>query len=94
MGYCALKQSGHERCGLCGTAHYGSGRTCPNLQSETQIRLMMDALKMSTESREEVELAKTYLRGVLGDLVRRKKAQKAQIAAFAAQNGGMNPPPY
>ncbi len=39
---------------------------------------MLDALKTSTESREYVELARKYLRGVIGDLVRRKKMRKEQ----------------
>ena len=45
---------------------------------------MLDALRMSTESREEIEMARTYLRGVLGDVVRRKKAARAKEAALIA----------
>jgi len=81
IGYCALKRAGAEHCNLCGLAHYGTARTCPHLSSETQVRLMLDALKTSTESRESIEAARSYLRGVIGDLVRKKKRQKElQIA--------------
>lgn len=34
---------------------------------------MLDALKMSTDTKENIDKARTYLRGVVGDLVRRKK---------------------
>jgi hypothetical protein len=37
---------------------------------------MLDALKTSAEPREYVELARSYLRGVVGDLVRRKKVEQ------------------
>lgn len=75
-GYCALKRAGPEHCNLCGLAHYGTARTCPHLSSETQVRLMLDALKTSTEPRESIEAARSYLRGVIGDLVRKKKREK------------------
>lgn len=37
---------------------------------------MLDALKMSTEPKESIEAARNYLRGVIGDLVRKKKREK------------------
>jgi hypothetical protein len=37
---------------------------------------MLDALRTNTEPREHVELARAYLRGVIGDLVQRKKVAK------------------
>jgi chromodomain-helicase-DNA-binding protein 4 len=80
VGYCPLKRSGAEHCGLCGLAHYGTARTCPHLSSETQVRLMLDSLKTSTESRESIEAARNYLRGVIGDLVRKKKREKELIS--------------
>ncbi|PGH08440.1 hypothetical protein GX51_01267 [Blastomyces parvus] len=72
-GYCPLKLAGVEHCGLCGIAHYGRGRTCPHLSSETQVALMLGSLKESPEQRALVDEATKYLRGIRGDLVRRKK---------------------
>lgn len=99
-GYCALKRAGVEHCSLCGLAHYGTARTCPHLSSETQVRLMLDALKTSTESRESIEAARSYLRGVIGDLVRKKKRQKElQMARHGpvlplATPGSQTGPPF
>jgi chromodomain-helicase-DNA-binding protein 4 len=93
-GLCPLKRSGYERCGLCGLAHYGASqrRICPHLRSETQVRLMIDALKVSTEPREHIQLARAYLRGVIGDLVRRKRsAQDKNVVANAAASGSLVP---
>jgi hypothetical protein len=45
------------------------------LNSELQVATMLGALKQSTESPILVEEATKYLRGVRGDLVRRKKAK-------------------
>ncbi|OBT95840.2 hypothetical protein VE01_06068 [Pseudogymnoascus verrucosus] len=78
VGQCPLKRSGVEHCGLCGMAHYGfiqsgSEAACPKFSSETQVRLMLDSLKMSTEPKEIIEPARMYLRGVIGNLVKKKK---------------------
>lgn len=80
MGWCRLKLAGVEHCGLCGMAHFGQGRTCPHLNSETQVATLLGTLKESTESRELVEMASKYLRGVRGNLVqiRRQAERKAQ----------------
>lgn len=75
-GACALKLAGAEYCGLCGLAHYGTARTCPHINSETQVRNMLEALKNSTEPRHLVEAATKYLRGVKGHLVQRKKRDR------------------
>ena len=80
-GYCRLKLAGVEHCGLCGLTHYGQGRTCPHLGSEVQVARMLGALKESTEPRALIEEATKYLRGVRGDLVRKKKAKAAKSAA-------------
>jgi hypothetical protein len=79
-GYCPLKLAGVEYCPLCKMAHYGDGPVCPHLKSETQVRLMMEALKKSPEGRDVVEQAMVYLRGRKGHLVRvkKEKALKAQ----------------
>ncbi|KFY07047.1 hypothetical protein V492_07495 [Pseudogymnoascus sp. VKM F-4246] len=86
VGQCPLKRSGAEHCGLCGLAHYGyvaSGvkAACPHFSSETQVRLMIDSLKMSTEPREIVDEARKYLRGVIGNLVKKKRDAEMQEAA-------------
>lgn len=47
---------------------------------------MLDALKTSTDSKENIERARQYLRGVVGDLVRRKKiARRAMEQAPETQ---------
>ncbi|EPS33346.1 hypothetical protein PDE_08308 [Penicillium oxalicum 114-2] len=65
LGRCRLKMAGYEHCPLCGLAHLGGRRTCPHLHSEDQIRLMLQALQQSPESRDLVTLAKKYVRGIL-----------------------------
>jgi hypothetical protein len=75
-GACPLKVAGVEHCGLCGLAHYGHGRTCPHIKSETQVRAMLEALKSSPENKELVDAAVKYLRGVKGTLVQQKKKKK------------------
>jgi hypothetical protein len=77
-GYCPLKIAGHENCGLCGLAHFGGLQTCPHLQSETQVRLMLDALRTSTEPSDMRENARRVLRGIIGDLVLRKNAAQGK----------------
>ncbi|KFY94121.1 hypothetical protein V498_04047 [Pseudogymnoascus sp. VKM F-4517 (FW-2822)] len=95
VGQCPSKRSGAEHCGLCGLAHYGfiqsgSGAACPQFSSETQVRLMLDALKMSTEPRHIIEPARDYLRGVIGNLVRKKKKE---IELQEARSRPILPPP-
>ncbi|EAS35194.2 chromatin remodeling complex subunit [Coccidioides immitis RS] len=92
QGHCRLKQAGVEHCGLCGIAHFGHSRTCPHLNSEVQVASMLSSLKESTEQRALVEEATKYLRGIRGDLVRRKKHKPARAGAPAApHNPTMNP---
>jgi chromodomain-helicase-DNA-binding protein 4 len=83
QGACELKIAGVEHCGLCGLAHYGIGRTCPHIRSETQVREMMQALKRSPESKELIDLAVKYLRGVKGTLVQSKKREREKALANA-----------
>jgi hypothetical protein len=47
---------------------------------------MLDALRTSTEPREHIELARAYLRGVVGDLVQRKKAAKDKTLLANAES--------
>ena len=60
---CSLKISGVEHCNLCGLAHDGIARTCPQLNSETQVSVMLEALKNSPERKDLVIAAMKYLRG-------------------------------
>ncbi|KAF1912720.1 PHD/FYVE-zinc-finger like domain-containing protein [Ampelomyces quisqualis] len=90
QGACELKAAGVEHCGLCGLAHFGHSRTCPHIKSETQVRAMLEALKNSNESKELVDAAMKYLRGVKGTLVQQKKRDREKAAA-TAQNGGVPP---
>lgn len=90
VGACQLKAAGVEHCGLCGLAHYGQGRTCPHIRSETQVHEMLLALKSSNEPRELVDLAAKYLRGVKGTLVRQKKRDREKAATA---NGAPVPQP-
>jgi hypothetical protein len=52
---------------------------------------MLEALKSSNESKELVDAAMKYLRGVKGTLVQQKKRDREKAAA-TAQNGGVPPP--
>ena len=84
VGFCPLKLAGVEYCGLCGIAHYGYGsRNCPHLQSVTQCRDMLKALKSSTEPQTEKDLAKKYLVNLVGHLNRKKKPREANVAESA-----------
>jgi len=73
QGNCALKRAGVEICNLCGVAHFGHARVCPHINSETQVRNMLIALKESPEAGHLVKEAKKYLAGVKGTLVQKKK---------------------
>ncbi|KAK3698880.1 hypothetical protein LTR37_016757 [Vermiconidia calcicola] len=73
--------AGVEYCNLCGMAHFGSARVCPHIQSETQVRQMLDALKYSNEPEHLVVEAKRYLRGLKGNLVQLKKQKEAKSHA-------------
>jgi hypothetical protein len=67
------------------------GRTCPAFSSETQVRLILDTLNRSQEPPEAVAEAKRYLRGVLGSIVRRKKARRGN--AEPLDGGRLGRPP-
>ncbi|KAI9663859.1 MAG: hypothetical protein M1821_007349 [Bathelium mastoideum] len=75
-GSCPLKLAGTELCPLCGLAHFGDVRACPHMNSETQVREMLAALRDSPESKELVTEVKKYLRGRKGNLVQRKRAER------------------
>ena len=76
VGYCPLKFAKVEHCPLCGIAHYGHQRTCPHLNSITQCRGLLAALKDSRAPSAEIEQAKKYIVGIIGDLQRRKKIKE------------------
>ena len=80
VGYCPLKLAGTELCNLCGLPHYGYQRTCPHLNSITQLRAMIEALKQSTEPLEYRNEAKKKIVGIIGELTqRRKQKQQKQL---------------
>lgn len=89
-GACELKAAGVEHCGLCGLAHYGYGRTCPHIRSETQVREMLQALKNSPEKKELIDLAVKYLRGVKGALVQQKKRDREKAEGRNQNMGATN----
>ena len=82
-GKCPLKRAGVEFCNLCGIAHYGMGRTCPHLQSETQVSYMLRDLKNSPEPKELVSEARRILNGIKGSLVQGKKLKREKQAMLA-----------
>ena len=86
-GSCPLKIAGVEFCPLCGLAHFGTARTCPHINSETQVREMLAALKSSPERKELVAEAHRYLSGVKGTLVRHKKVER-QKKEYERGRGG------
>ncbi|KAF4550351.1 Chromatin remodeling factor mit1-like protein [Elsinoe fawcettii] len=92
LGSCPLKKAGVERCNLCGLAHFGHARICPHINSETQVRAMLDALKQSPEQGPLVREARKYLTGVKGTLVQKKKLEeekrrREREGLFVAQLG-------
>ncbi|KAK6431497.1 hypothetical protein LTR95_012345, partial [Oleoguttula sp. CCFEE 5521] len=95
VGHCPLKLAGVEYCNLCGIAHFGQGRICPHIGSETQVRAMLDALKHSNEPEHLVREATKYLKSLKGNLVQLKKQKAAreyaarEEAAAAAAAFGM-----
>ena len=62
-------------CRICGLAHFGFSRTCPNLSSEVQIRLMLDALENSSEPRMVVDQLRKILRKELAGRAGSRKNQ-------------------
>ncbi|KAI9887534.1 MAG: hypothetical protein M1823_000625 [Watsoniomyces obsoletus] len=85
LGSCPLKLRGFQLCPLCGLAHFGAGPKCPHLQSETQIRTLMEAIKNSVESKDVKDQAMTYLRGVKGAIVVRAKKEARKMEMMVAQ---------
>ena len=75
-GDCPLMLAGLEHCGLCGIAHYGHQRTCPHLTSVTQLRLMVEAIKYSTEPQEIKDLAKKRVVGLIGSINQARRQEK------------------
>lgn len=93
-GSCPLKKAGVEHCGLCGLAHYGKNRTCPHLQSATQVRRMLAALELSNEPVELVDAAQRYCRNLLHNLmvIERKKVKGAQTISSEAPSTSTTTP--
>ncbi|KAI5851862.1 P-loop containing nucleoside triphosphate hydrolase protein [Tricharina praecox] len=80
-GTCSFKQSGVELCPFCKTAHFT--KRCPHMASETQLNLMLESLRESTEAKELVDLAKKVVRGRKG-AIRKEKARTAQLGTSAS----------
>lgn len=76
MGWCRLKVAGLEYCGLCGLAHLGFGRTCPQLNDEAHVTMILDTLKESTESKDLIEHASRYLRLIRGQLIQDRRTRE------------------
>ena len=85
QGQCPLKLAGVEYCNLCGLPHFGYSRTCPHLNSVTQLRLMLEALKNSPEPQGIKDQAKKVVTGIIGDLNQRKRRKAKEIAAHEAR---------
>ncbi|KAJ5929542.1 hypothetical protein N7454_006492 [Penicillium verhagenii] len=83
LGHCPLKGAGVEHCPLCGLAHLGGRRACPNFNSKSQLQLMLQALSQSNEDPSLVNAAKLYLRGVIGHLTHTERKKSAN----AKENG-------
>lgn len=95
MGWCRLKIAGVEHCGLCGLAHLGHSRTCPHLNSESQVATLLQMLKESPEDHQLKDAATKYLRSIRGDLARKREkknqeAEKAKVEAARAARGDVN----
>lgn len=91
-GQCRLKSAGVEHCGLCGLAHYGSGRTCPHLRSETQVTRMLEALKHSQEDPHLKNLAKSYIGGIKGSLAQQRRIKEGIIPPRHRKSNGNGTP--
>ncbi|TVY49580.1 Chromatin remodeling factor [Lachnellula occidentalis] len=65
-------------CSLCGMAHIGIIVNCPQITTESEIRVLLDGLKdlAHTDQAPKVDIARRFLRGELAKLVQRKKARK------------------
>ncbi|KAJ5679641.1 hypothetical protein N7462_007885 [Penicillium macrosclerotiorum] len=87
LGSCPLKQAGAEHCPLCGLAHFGKHRSCPHLQSEDQVRRMLEALGKSTENPKLVKLARKYIKGILGHLNSRDRKITGQMPTTQVSPG-------
>lgn len=78
LGLCPLKGAGVENCPLCGLAHFGKHRSCPHLNSPTQVRRMLEALESSNEPKELVDEASKYLKQLLKNLIYARGRKKVQ----------------
>lgn len=77
VGRCPLKLLGWEYCPLCSIAHFGRGNvSCPHLASETQCKLMLQAINLSPESARLKELARREVVNLLGRIRERKRRKR------------------
>lgn len=59
----------------------GHGRTCPHLNDEKQVETLLLTLKESTESRQLIDEAVRYLRGIRAELVGQRRQKERKMAA-------------
>lgn len=71
-GRCPLRDIEVQQCPGCGSAHLHLSRTCPLLQKPEYIELIYERLKESTEDRDILKAAKTYISGVRADWMLRQ----------------------
>ncbi|KIW01020.1 uncharacterized protein PV09_07537 [Verruconis gallopava] len=95
IGSCPLKLAGVEYCNLCGLAHFGYGRVCPHLKSETMVRTMLTELKLSSEPKYLVDAAANYLRNLKKNLAQnnrmaKAKAERDSMNSTVARQAGVN----
>jgi Chromatin remodeling factor Mit1 C-terminal Zn finger 2 len=72
-GHCPLRTVPIQQCPACGFSHVATARTCPLLRDEHYLKEILKKLKRSTEDRDIIRAAKSYVRGVLKDLQRRER---------------------
>ncbi|KAL8970689.1 MAG: hypothetical protein Q9183_001399 [Haloplaca sp. 2 TL-2023] len=92
-GSCPIKTAGVEYCPLCGQAHFASGfrKVCAHLHSLEQCLAMLEALKESDAPREEKEVVKKYLVGIVGNLRHDKKVEQQKRERQQQQQSSSHP---
>lgn len=85
-GGCLVRRVPVDPCPMCGIPHFGIPGTCPNLKNEAQIRIMIDALNNSTEAREQITAAHSFL---VEELLRLDKERKKKRLLELTQGRGI-----
>jgi hypothetical protein len=66
-GRCPLRDVEIQQCPGCGHSHLHLNRTCPLLQKPEYVDMMHQRLKESTEDKDVLNAAKSYISGVKAD---------------------------